>query len=124
VSYDVRVEPEVDEDVAELVKEDKEAARAALSLMLALRDDPWLGDDLHERYNLRPLKDCRRIRFNREGWQGKPRYRLVYRNEPEDGSPGVVRVWSLGPREELIAYTRAAARITRERARSRRRRRS
>ena len=51
--------------------------------MLALRDDPWLGDDLRERYNLRPLKGCRRIRFDREGWQGRPRYRLVYRNEPE-----------------------------------------
>jgi Txe/YoeB family toxin of Txe-Axe toxin-antitoxin module len=122
VSYDVRVEPQVDEDVAELVKADKQVVRAALSLMLDLRDNPWLGEELRERYNLRPLKDCRRIRFDREGWQGKPRYRLVYRNEPEDGAPAIVRVWSLGPREGLIAYTRAAARIAREQARGRRRR--
>jgi hypothetical protein len=123
MSYDVRVEPEVDEDVAELVRQDRDAARAALSLMLPLRDDPWLGEELRERYNLRVLKDCRRIRFDREGWQGKPRYRLVYRNEPTDGAPGVVRVWSLGAREGLIAYTRAAARIARERAGRRRHRR-
>ncbi|MBA2461330.1 MAG: type II toxin-antitoxin system RelE/ParE family toxin [Actinobacteria bacterium] len=122
MSYDVRVEPAVDEDVGDLVREDRGAARAALSLMLALRDDPWLGEELRERYNLRPLKDCRRIRFDRDDWQGKPRYRLVYRNEPEDGAPGVVRVWSLGPRQGLIAYSRAAARITRERARGHRRR--
>ncbi len=121
--YDVRVEPEVDADVAELVKEDRRAARAALSLMLSLRDDPWLGEELREGYNLRPLKDCRRIRFDRDDWQGKPRYRLVYRNEPTDGAPSVVRVWSLGHREGLIAYTRAAARIARERARKRRPRR-
>lgn len=122
MGYDVRVEPAVDEDVGELVKEDRAAARAASALMLALRDDPWLGDELRERYNLRPLKDCRRIRFDREGWQDKPRCRLVYRNEPEDGAPAVVRVWSVAPREGLIAYTRAASRIARERARSRRRR--
>ena len=124
MSYDVRVEPEVDADVAELVEEDKEAARAALSLMLALRDDPWLGDDLRERYNLRPLKDCRWIRFDREGWQGRRRYRLVYRNEPEDGAPSVVRVWSVGPRAKLVAYARAAARMTRSASRERLGRRS
>ena len=120
MSYDVRVEPAVDEDVAELIREDRKAARAALLLMLALRDDPWVGEELRERYNLRPLKDCRRIRFDRDDWRGKPRYRLVYRNEPEDSASGVVRVWSVGRRQSLIAYSRAAARITRERARGRR----
>jgi hypothetical protein len=123
VSYDVRAEPEVDEDVAELIKEDRDAARVGLSLMLRLRDDPWLRDALRERYSLRSLADCRRIPFDREDWPGKPCYRIVYRNEPEDGAPGLVRVWSLGPREDLTAYARAAARIARERAGRRRRRR-
>lgn len=122
MSYEVRAEPEVADDLAEIVAEDREAAREALRLMLALRDDPWLGDELRERYNLRPLHGCRRIGFDRPDWQGKPRYRLVYRNEPSDGAPGLVRVWSIGRRDRLVVYARAAARITRERAQPRKRR--
>ena len=122
MSYEVRAEPAVNADLAELAALDRDAAREALRLMLALRDDPWLGDELHERYNLRPLRDCRRIRFDRPDWEGKPRYRLVYRNEQSDGAPGLVRVWAIGPRDRLVAYARAAARITRERAPTRRRR--
>lgn len=122
MSYEVRAEPAVNEDLAELIAEDRAAGREALRLMLALRGDPWLGDELRERYNLRPLLDCRRIGFDRPDWKGRPRFRLVYRNEPSDGAPGLVRVWSVGPRARLVAYARAAARITRERARPRRRR--
>jgi hypothetical protein len=121
VTYEVRAEPAVNEDIAELAAEDREAAREALRLMLALRDDPWLGDELRERYNLRPLLDCRRITFDRPDWEGKPRYRHAYRNEPRDGAPGFVRVWAVGRRDRLVAYARAAARTTRERAQQRRR---
>ena len=46
---------------------------------------------------------------------------LVYRNEPLDGAPGLVRIWSVGPREDLIAYAGAVTRITRESARQGRR---
>jgi hypothetical protein len=122
VSYEVKAEPAVNEDLAEIAAEDHEAARQALRLMLPLRDNPWLGDVLRERYNLRPLLDCRRIGFDRPDWRGKPRYRLVYRNEPSDGAPGLVRVWSVGRRDRLIVYARAAARSTRERAQPRKRR--
>jgi hypothetical protein len=121
VSYEVKAEPAVSEDLAELAAEDRDAAREALRGMLALRDDPWLGDELRERYNLRPLRDCRRISFDRPGWEGKPRYRLVYR-EPNDRAPGLVRVWAIDPRDRLVAYARATARMTRERAPTRRRR--
>ena len=122
MSYEVKAEPAVSEDLAELAALDRDAAREALRGTLALRDDPRLGDELRERYNLRPLRDCRRISFDRPGWEGKPRYLLVYRNEPSDGAPGLVRVWAIGPRDRLVAYTRATARITRERAPTRRRR--
>jgi hypothetical protein len=122
VSYEVRAEPAVNDDLAELTAEDRGAAREALRLMLTLREDPWLGDELRERYNLRPLLHCRRIGFDRPDWEGKPRFRLVYRNEPTDGAPGLVRVWAVGPRDRLVVYARAAARITRERAHPRKRR--
>jgi hypothetical protein len=121
VSYEVRAEPAVGEDIVELGERDSEAAREALRLMLALRDDPWLGDELRERYNLRPLANCRRISFDSPGWVGKPRFRLVYRNEPSDGVPALVRIWAVGARSDLVAYARAAARITRERSRAVRR---
>ena len=89
--------------------------------MSELRDNPWAGDDLWERYKLRPVERCRKLRFDVPGWRGKPRYRIVYRNEPIDGAPGLVRVWAAGPRSGLVAYARAATRITRAEATRRRR---
>jgi len=121
VRVGVRAEPEIVQDLAELVADDREVARAAITLMLALRENPWLGERLRRRANLRRIEDCRRIRFDREGWDGKPRYRLVYRNEPEDGAPAVARIWAVGPRARLAAYARAAARMARAEARERRR---
>lgn len=119
--YDVRAEPEVSDDLRQLAVIDERLVDAAISRMSELRDNPWAGDDLWERYNLRPIKDCRKLRFDVEGWPGKPRYRIVYRNEPIDGAPGLVRVWAVGPRDDLVAYARAAARITRTEVRKRRR---
>ncbi len=121
--YRVAIEPEVSDDLRRLAAVDEELVDVAIRLMLALRDDPWTGEDLRERYNLRAIKDCRKLRFDLPGWKGKPRYRLVYRNEPLDGAPGLVRIWSLGPRDDLIAYGRAATRITRAAASERRHRR-
>lgn len=121
MSYPVRAEPAVADDLAELVETDRALGKVAVQLMLELRDNPWLGDELRERYNLRQVAGCRRLRFDLPGWEGKPRYRLVYRNEPSDGAPGLVRVWALGPRTELIAYARAAARLRRSEFEERRR---
>lgn len=121
--YQVAAEPEVGDDLRRLAQVDERLVDVAIRLMVALRDDPWTGEDLRERYNLRAVKDCRKLRFDLPDWKGKPRYRLVYRNEPLDGAPGLARVWAVGPRDDLIAYGRAAARITRDAARERRHRR-
>lgn len=121
--YRVAAEPEVSDDLRELAAVDEDLVDVAINLMLGLRDDPWVGDDLWERYNLRPIKDCRKLRFDLGGRKGKPRYRIVHRNEPLDGAPGLVRVWAVGPREDLIAYARAATRIARVEASKHRRRR-
>lgn len=119
--YSVRAEPEVSNDVRALGNVDERLADAAISLLGKLRDDPWLGDDLWERHNMRAIKDCRKLRFDVPDRPGKPRYRIVYRNEPLDGAPGLVRIWAVGPREGLVAYARAAVRITRAEASKRRR---
>lgn len=121
--YQVRAEPEVSHDLAELSTVDEKLVDRAIKLLTELQVDPWLGEDLWERYDMRPLRGCRKLRFDVVGWTGEPRYRIVYRNEPLDGAPGLVRVWAIAPRDRLIAYARASARITREQAQGLRRRR-
>lgn len=119
--YQVSAEPEVSDDLRDLASVDERLIDVALGLMAALRDNPWAGDDLWERYNMRPIKDCRKLRFDVPDWRGKPRYRIVYRNEPLDGAPGLVRIWAVGPRDDLIAYARATTRLARAEAGRRRR---
>jgi hypothetical protein len=60
---------------------------------------------------LEVLAGCRKIAFDVPSRRGKPRFRLVYRNSPSDGSIAVVCVLAVGHRSELAAYRRAAARL-------------
>ena len=115
MSYDLVFSAIAQQQLRDLAAKQPEVALAALKLARALRDDPYLGDEMRARPRAEGLSDCRRIRFDREGWRGKPRYRLVYRNEPSDGAPHIVAVLSVDVRERLRAY-RAAVR-----ARARRR---
>ncbi|HET7043819.1 MAG TPA: hypothetical protein VFI37_03125 [Gaiellaceae bacterium] len=92
-----------------------------IKLAAELRENPWLGERMRERFNLRVLGECRRIRFDRPDWTSKPRYRIVYRNEPSDGAPAVARILAIGERERLAAYRSAAARVGSEQRRRRRR---
>lgn len=41
-----------------------------------------MGPGLHPE-----LVNCRRVRFDIRAHNGKPRFRLIYRNEPSDGAP-------------------------------------
>lgn len=59
----------------------------------------------------RILDGARKIRFDLPQWTKKPRYRLVYRNEPSDGAVAKLCVLAIGRRERMIAYTKAAARL-------------
>lgn len=59
----------------------------------------------------RILEGCRKIRFDEPEWSGKPRYRLVYRNEPSDGAPAVAVILAIGRRDRVIAYAKAARRV-------------
>ncbi|MDX6671122.1 MAG: hypothetical protein QOI91_1485 [Solirubrobacteraceae bacterium] len=69
------------------------------------------------------LEGSRKVRFDVPEWTGKPRYRLVYRNEPDDGAVGVMVVLAIAERRKMIAYARASARWQRRLARERRARR-
>ena len=84
---------------------------AALRVAVLLRDDPFQGEPLRNRHRVGDLGACRRVTFDEQGWTDKPRYRLVYRNDPHDGSIAVVLVIAVGSRERLAAYRTAAARL-------------
>jgi len=120
VSYNVTWHPDVSIDLREL--DDDKLQLVALTRMLALREDAYLGTELRERYNMRGLERCRSIKFDLEDWKGKPRYRLVYENQPSDGAPNEVRVHAVGPREDLRAYAAALTRQTADKKTPRRRR--
>lgn len=56
------------------------------------------------------LADCRRVRFDVEMHKGKPRFRLIYRNEPSDGAPAKCVWLAIGPRAGLRAHRKARQR--------------
>ncbi|MCA1695597.1 MAG: type II toxin-antitoxin system RelE/ParE family toxin [Actinobacteria bacterium] len=101
--------PEVQADASEL---DEELRRAIATIVVELAGNHHLGELVGERPP-EVLSGCRKIRFDRPGWQRKPRYRLVYRNEPSDGAVAVSCVLAIGRRDRMIAYAKAASRLTR-----------
>lgn len=115
------------EDVQALVAEDEQTAREGLCIAKQLEANPYLGDRLREKSNLKPLAraDGRKVKFDhpRRRATAKPRYRyrLVYRIEPHEGSPETVVVMALGvkPRVYRDATSRAAKRM-RDQAKARR----
>jgi hypothetical protein len=111
MSYEVVVLPRAHGDFKELAEEDREAARVALRLASDLKENPWPGDEMRPRRGLEELRDCRRIRFDRDDWTDKPRFRLVYRNEPPDGAPHIVAVLAVAGRTNLGAYRRVKPRL-------------
>jgi hypothetical protein len=109
MSYEVDVLHEVkNEDIPALPSQ--ELKRAAAELLRQLYFDPRIGEPMRERFNLAVLRDCRKVAFDEPGWTKKPRYRFVFRNEPDDAAVGRTTVLSIGPRKDLAAYRRAAAR--------------
>jgi hypothetical protein len=90
---------------------------AAMNEIKTLRENPWLGTGLRERARAGDLRSLRRVAFDDPAWDDKPRYRIVYRNEPDDGVVDVVAVIAVGRRERLSAYREAAGRLRAERRR-------
>ena len=111
MTYTVEFLEEAKSDLAEL---DREVQLAALRVALILRDDPWIGAPLRARDRVGDLSNCRRVSFDRAGWAGKPRYRLVYRSLPDEATIEIVQIVAVGPRQGLEAYRTAAARLRAE----------
>lgn len=108
-SADHKVEflPETVEDANQL---GLDLRREMARLVLELERNAHLGELMGEKPP-RILKGCRKLRFDLPGWSDKPRYRLIYRNEPTDRAVAVVNVLAIGRRDQMIAYAQASSRL-------------
>jgi hypothetical protein len=102
--------PEVRDEANQL---SEDLRRVIAGLVVELHANPWLGDLMDNRWP-ENLEGARKVRFDEPSWNGKPRYRLVYRNEPSDGAVSVMVVLAIGRRESMIAYAKASARLARK----------
>jgi hypothetical protein len=115
----VQLTDEAKADVRSLVGEDQQLARESLRIAKQLETEPYLGERLREKANLRPLAqaECRKVKFDRPDRRRdaapRYRYRLVYRIEPHEGSPEEVVVMAVGVKARVYreATSRAASRL-------------
>ncbi len=103
--------PEVADDLAGL---SPALLRAIRRLLPALRADP-LARSLPLDYDSRTgnLGDCRKVYFDESAEIRPAGYRIVLRLLPDEDAPSQLQVVSIGPRANLEAYRRAAARLER-----------
>ena len=104
--------PEVQDDANRL---DADLRKAVADIVVALHENPWMGEVMDDRWPAN-LEGCRKIRFDKRGWKGRPRCRLVYRNEPSDGAVGTMVVLAIERRQRMIAYARASGRLAKRQA--------
>lgn len=86
-----------------------ELAQAMAKAVLQLESEPYGDGKLHGR-----LSGYRKLRFDtaiHSGAGKKPRFRFVYRLEPEEGAPAEAVVLAIGGRGALRAYEVAQRRI-------------
>jgi len=56
------------------------------------------------------------VALHENPWNGEPRYRFVYRNDPREGAAGSTLVLAIGPRHATAAYAQAVGRLIRREA--------
>lgn len=108
------------DDVAELTattaaddhgnRDEAEALKQRIAeLLVECKGNPFIGELMGR--GLHPeLVNCRRVRFDIPAHKGKPRFRLIYRNEPTDGAPAECHWLTIAPRRGLQAHRRALQR--------------
>jgi hypothetical protein len=91
-------------DEAEVLK------RRIAELLVECKDNPFTGELMGP--GLHPeLAKCRRVRFDISTHKGKPRFRLIYCNEPSDGAPAECHWLTIAPRGGLRAHRKAQQRL-------------
>lgn len=86
--------------------------RRVAELLVECRTNPYVGELMGSGRHPE-LADCRRVRFDVPAHHGKPRFRLIYRNEPSDGAPAECRWLAVAPRAGLRAHRQASQRSRR-----------
>jgi hypothetical protein len=86
--------------------------RRVAELLVECRANPYIGE-LMGAGRHPELADCRRVRFDVPEHKGKPRFRLIYRNQPSDGAPAECRWLAIAPRAGLQAHRKARQRSRR-----------
>lgn len=106
----------VRDDVASLLanhdaeKDEIEALKRRIAeLLVECKNNPYVGEMMGPGRHPE-LANCRRVRFDIATYEGKPRFRLIYRNEPSDGAPAECRWLALAPRAGLKAHRKARQR--------------
>ncbi|HEU4393332.1 MAG TPA: hypothetical protein VFR04_06825 [Solirubrobacterales bacterium] len=101
------------EDDHEQVVEAEALKQRVAELLVECKGNPFLGEPMGP--GLHPeLANCRRVRFDIPSYSGKPRFRLIYRNEPTDGAPAECRWLTVAPRAGLRAHRKARQRLGRD----------
>lgn len=102
-------------DSDEVGKVEAEALKRRIAeLLVECKSNPFIGELMGP--GLHPeLTNCRRVRFDIPTHKAKPRFRLIYRNEPTDGAPAECHWLTVAPRSGLQAHRRARQRSKRRR---------
>ena len=96
--------PAVDSD--QVGKDEAEALKRRIAeLLVECKGNPFIGELMGPE-----LANCRRVRFDIPSHKAKPRFRLIYRNEPTDGAPAECHWLTVAPRAGLQAHRRARQR--------------
>lgn len=95
-------------------KDEAEALKQRIAeLLVECKGNPFIGELMGR--GLHPeLANCRRVRFDIPTRKGKPRFRLIYRNDPTDGAPAECHWLTIAPRAGLRAHRRAQTRARQE----------
>ena len=96
--------------------EEVEVRVAAVSALVEIERNLEFGPLLESRDYTGDLRGCRKVYVDRHGWEGRPRFRLVYWCSPDERLPRTARILAFGPRASSAAYKSAVERYNTDRA--------
>lgn len=118
MAYPLLLHPRVlDQDVPTVGAELELDEQASLELrkelvrqLVAIEQEPRIGRPMRRRPGYEILADCHSLTFDLPARKKKPRFRIVFKLDPNVEAIHSVLVYAVGPRPNLEAYRRARAR--------------
>lgn len=114
------VKPAFEDDLVDLITSEggrvengHPIAVTVFTLLKSIANGELSGLELEERAGTADLSDCRKIYFDLDPREARPRFRLVYRLLPNEERPTHVQAVAVGYRASLDAYVRAARNLGR-----------